>query len=119
MRLWTVLGAANAFIAVAAGAFGAHGLRSRLSDRMLQVFETGVRYQMFHALGLLFVAWLSSQKGAVADPAGWAFTAGIALFSGSLYLLALTGVTRLGMVTPFGGLCFLAGWGLVIRAALR
>jgi uncharacterized membrane protein YgdD (TMEM256/DUF423 family) len=117
-RMWAVAGAINAFLAVAAGAFGAHGLRARVTPRMLEVFETGARYQMFHALGLLAVAWLASQRGASADGAGWAMLAGIALFSGSLYAMALTGVTRLGMVTPLGGVGFLVGWALFARAAM-
>ncbi len=117
VKLWTVLGAANALMSVAMGAFGAHGLRARLSERMLQNWETAARYQMYHALGLIAVAWLSSQKGSVADPAGWSMLAGVALFSGSLYVMALTGVTKLGAVTPVGGVCLLVGWALFARAA--
>lgn len=117
-RFWAVAGAVNAFLAVAAGAFGAHGLRARVSPRMLEVFETGSRYQMFHALGLLAVAWLASQREGAADAAGWSMLAGIVLFSGSLYAMTLTGVTRLGIVTPFGGVGFLVGWGLFVRAVL-
>jgi len=117
-RLWALAGAANAFVAVAAGAFGAHALRARVTPRMLEVFETGARYQMFHALGLLAVAWIASQREGVADGAGGAMLAGIVLFSGSLYALALTGVTRLGMVTPLGGVGFLVGWALFARAVM-
>ena len=117
-RFWAMAGAVNAFLAVAAGAFGAHGLRSRVSERMLAVFETGARYQMFHALGLLAVAWLASQRAGVADAAGWSMLTGVVLFSGSLYVMALTGVTRLGMVTPLGGVGFLVGWVLFGRAVL-
>ncbi len=117
-RMWALAGAANGFLAVAAGAFGAHGLRSRVSERMLEVFETGARYQMFHALALLAVAWLASQREGVADAAGWAMLAGVGLFSGSLYAMALTGVTKLGMVTPLGGVGFLVGWVLFGRAVL-
>lgn len=117
-RLWALVGAANGFVAVAAGAFGAHGLRSRVSERMLEVFETGARYQMFHALALLAVAWVASQREGVADAAGWAMLAGVVLFSGSLYAMALTGVTKLGMVTPLGGVGFLVGWVLFGRAVL-
>ncbi len=119
VRLWSVLGAVNALISVAMGAFGAHGLRARLSERMLQNWETAARYQMYHALGLLGVAWLASQKGASADPAGYAMTTGIVLFSGSLYVMALSGVTMLGIVTPFGGVGFLVGWALFARAAAQ
>lgn len=117
-RFWAMAGAANAFLAVAAGAFGAHGLRSRVSGRMLEVFETGARYQMFHALGLLAVAWLASQREGVANAAGGAMLAGVVLFSGSLYAMALTGVTKLGMVTPIGGVGFLVGWVLFGRAVM-
>jgi uncharacterized membrane protein YgdD (TMEM256/DUF423 family) len=117
-RFWAIAGAVNAFVAVAAGAFGAHGLRARVTPRLLEVFETGARYQMFHALGLLAVAWIASQREGVADAAGWAMLAGVVLFSGSLYAMTLTGVTRLGMVTPLGGVGFLVGWALLVRAVL-
>jgi uncharacterized membrane protein YgdD (TMEM256/DUF423 family) len=121
-RSWfLLLGALAAFIGVALGAFGAHGLRSRLSPEMLAVFETGVRYQMYHALALLLVAAITPTLGGwLVMTAGWLFVAGIVLFSGSLYLLALTGVTMLGAITPLGGLAFLAGWAcLAVAAALR
>jgi uncharacterized membrane protein YgdD (TMEM256/DUF423 family) len=97
---------------VAFGAFGAHAVRARLSPEMLAVFETGVRYHMYHALALLAVAAVlgRSDGGRLLTAAGWLFTAGIVLFSGSLYALALTGVTVLGAVTPIGGLAFIAGW---------
>ena len=119
VRLWYTLGALNALLAVAAGAFGAHALKARLTDRLLAVFETGARYQMYHALGLLAVAALASQKGSAADPAGWAMLAGIVLFSGSLYALALTGINRLGVITPLGGVAFLVGWALFAWTAAR
>lgn len=118
MKYWAALGAANALVSVACGAFGAHGLRARLSERMLANWETAARYQMYHALGLFAVAWVASQKGPVADAAGWSMLAGVALFSGSLYVMALTGVTKLGAVTPIGGLGFLVGWALLARASL-
>lgn len=116
-RLAAFLGALNAFIAVAAGAFGAHALRARLEPERLAVFETGARYQMYHALGLFAAAWLLS-KGAPARASAWLMLAGIVLFSGSLYALALSGVRALGAVTPVGGLCFLAAWALLAWAAL-
>jgi len=95
------LGAMNAFIAVAAGAFGAHGLKARVTPEALAVFETGARYHMYHALALLAVGWAATRwPGSGTTAAGWLFVAGIVLFSGSLYALALTGVTTLGMVTP-------------------
>jgi len=112
VRLWAGLGAANAFVAVAAGAFGAHGLKGRLSPAMLEVFETAARYQMYHALALFAVAFLAGQ-GLRVQPAGWGFTAGILLFSGSLYALALSGIKVLGAITPLGGLAFLFAWGLL------
>jgi uncharacterized membrane protein YgdD (TMEM256/DUF423 family) len=108
-RLWFGLGALNAFLAVAAGAFGAHALKSRLSPEMLAVFETGARYQMYHALGLLAVGALVA-LGRSTGPVGWLMLAGIVLFSGSLYALALTDVRALGAITPLGGLCFLIAW---------
>jgi uncharacterized membrane protein YgdD (TMEM256/DUF423 family) len=117
-RTFLALGALMAGLAVAAGAFGAHGLRNRLSPEMLAVFETGVRYQMYHALGLLAVAWAATRWPGAAT-AGWLFVAGIVVFSGSLYVLALSGVKWLGAVTPLGGLCFLAGWAALAWAASR
>jgi uncharacterized membrane protein YgdD (TMEM256/DUF423 family) len=119
-RTFVGLGAALAGLAVAAGAFGAHGLRSRLAPEMLEVFETAARYQMYHALALLAVAWAAArwpESGAAL--AGWLFLAGIVVFSGSLYVLSLSGVRWLGAVTPFGGLCFLAGWAVLAWAAWR
>ena len=114
------LGALSAGLAVAAGAFAAHGLRARLPPDLLAVFETGARYQMYHALGLLAVAWATERwPGRAAPVAGWLFVTGTALFSGSLYLLALGGPSMLGAVTPFGGLCFLAGWAVLAWSALR
>jgi len=110
-RVFAALGGASAFIAVAAGAFGAHTLRSRLSPELLAAFETGARYQMYHALALLAVAWAMTRWPVPAvRAAGWLFVAGTVIFSGSLYLLALTGTRTAGAVTPLGGLAFLAGW---------
>jgi uncharacterized membrane protein YgdD (TMEM256/DUF423 family) len=117
-RLFLLLGALSALLAVGAGAFGAHGLRSRLGPDLLAVFETAARYQMYHALGLLAVAWATTRPGgALAVWAGWLFVAGTVVFSGSLYLLALSGLRWLGAVTPIGGLAFLAGWLLLALAA--
>ncbi|HSR16397.1 MAG TPA: DUF423 domain-containing protein [Gemmatimonadales bacterium] len=119
-RTWLVLGALSAGIAVAAGAFGAHALRARLSPADLATFETGARYQMYHALALLAVAWLALRAPSSAvQAAGWCFVAGTVLFSGSLYLLTLTGARWLGAVTPLGGVAFLAGWLALALAALR
>ena len=110
-RTFLRIGALLAFLDVAFGAFGAHALRERLSPDLLAVFETGVRYQMYHALAILIVAIvLSRSDNARAVWAGWCFLLGIVLFSGSLYVLALTGAGILGAITPLGGLLFLAGW---------
>jgi uncharacterized membrane protein YgdD (TMEM256/DUF423 family) len=113
-RLFITLGALSAFVAVAAGAFGAHALRERLSDSMLATFQTGATYQMYHALALLGVGILlarfSSDGSAWLTAAGWLFVAGAVLFSGSLYALALTDTRWLGAITPLGGVAFLLGW---------
>ncbi len=110
-RVFFVIGSLSAFLAVALGAFGAHGLKERLAPEMLAVFETGVRYQMYHALALLAVAWACTRwPGAVVNASGWLFVAGTVIFSGSLYVLALSGVRWLGAITPIGGLAFLGGW---------
>jgi uncharacterized membrane protein YgdD (TMEM256/DUF423 family) len=105
------LGAVSALLAVLAGAFGAHALRGRLEPDRLDVFEVAVRYQIVHALALLFVAWAIDRTAApLARAAGWWFTAGSVLFCGSLYAIALLGIDRAGIVTPFGGLGFMVGW---------
>jgi uncharacterized membrane protein YgdD (TMEM256/DUF423 family) len=109
-------GAINAFLAVAAGAFGAHGLRERLTPRALEIFETGARYQMYHALAMVLCALVATSS---ARNAGWVFQAGIVIFSGSLYALSLTDVKILGAITPLGGLAFLVGWGWLAYGALR
>jgi len=119
-RLFFGLGADSGFVAVAAGAFGAHALRARLSPDLLGVFETAARYQMYHALALMAVAWAVARwPGALPQWAGWLFIAGTVLFSGSLYALALSGVRWLGAITPLGGLAFLAGWICLGLAARR
>jgi len=119
-RLFFALGALAAFVAVALGAFAAHGLKARLDATMLATFETGVRYHLYHALGLLAVAWAATRwPGVAVNASGWLFIAGIVLFSGSLYALSLTGVRWLGAITPFGGLAFLAGWACLAWAAWK
>lgn len=119
-RLFFVLGALLAGIGVAAGAFGAHGLRDRLSAEMLAIFETGVRYHLIHALALLITAWASTRWAeGLTTGAGWLFVVGIVVFSGSLYLLSLTETRWLGAITPIGGVAFLVGWALLAWAALR
>lgn len=112
------LAALSGFIAVALGAFGAHGLRDRLSPEMLAVFEVGVRYQMYHALALLGVS-LAIERAPTPTlvAAGWAFVAGTIVFCGSLYTLTWTGQRWLGAVTPLGGIAFLAGWALLAWSA--
>ena len=118
-RTFLLVGALAGIVGVALGAFGAHGLRGRLSPDMLAVFETGVRYHMYHALALLLTAAIMGRvEGRVVAAAGWFFTAGIVLFSGSLYLLAATGITLLGAITPLGGVAFLIGWACLAVAAL-
>ncbi|MCE9666559.1 DUF423 domain-containing protein [Myxococcus stipitatus] len=120
MRWWLVLGAVNAFLAVAAGAFGAHGLKARLSPDLLVIFETGARYHMYHALGLVAVGLFGTLRpSSLLSGAGWAMLVGIVLFSGSLYALALSGVRALGAITPLGGTGFLVGWVLLAIAAWR
>jgi len=110
-RLFFLVGSISALIAVVLGAFGAHGLKGRLTTEMLNAFEVGVRYQMYHALALLAAAWaLSRWPRAEVTVAGWLFVAGTIIFSGSLYLLSLTGVRWIGAITPIGGVAFLLGW---------
>ena len=118
-RTFILIAALAGFVGVALGAFGAHGLRGRLTPEMLAVFETGVRYQLVHAVALLAVAALMDRlSGWLIVTAGWLFLSGMVLFSGSLYLLALTGVTILGAITPLGGLAFLAGWACLAFAVI-
>jgi uncharacterized membrane protein YgdD (TMEM256/DUF423 family) len=116
--MFFALGAASAAIAVLCGAFAAHALRGRLTADLLAVFEVGVRYQMYHALALLAVAWAYARwPGTAMMAAGWLFVAGTAVFSGTLYLLALTGAKWLGAVTPLGGAALVLGWLLLAWAA--
>lgn len=115
-------GAASSLVSVAAGAFGAHALKSRLPPDLLLIFEVGARYQMYHALALcvvgLLLALLPQQGGRAAlQASGWLFCAGTLLFSGSLYVLALSGQRWLGAITPLGGLCFLGGWAALLIGA--
>lgn len=119
-RIFLTLAASLGFLAVALGAFGAHALKARLPDDLMAVFQTGVQYHFYHALALAAVAWwVERAPSSAATAAGWCFLAGIALFSGSLYALALSGVRVLGAVTPLGGLAFLAGWASLAWAARR
>jgi uncharacterized membrane protein YgdD (TMEM256/DUF423 family) len=120
MNLFLVLSGASGFVAVAAGAFGAHALKTRLPADLLGAFETGARYQMYHALALGLVAFGRGRvTSALWDWSGWMFLLGTLLFSGSLYVLALTGTRAWGAVTPLGGLALLAGWALFVIAGFR
>ncbi len=120
LNTFYLLGALSAGLGVALGAFGAHALRARLSSERLATFETGVRYQLYHAFGLLLIAAAASAwpDSLWLTIAGWAFTAGTLLFSGSLYLLAFSGQRRWGAITPLGGLAFIVGWICAALAAL-
>ena len=119
-RIFFALGGLSGFLGVAAGAFGAHALKSRVTPEMLGVFEVGVRYQVYHAFALIACAWaVTKWPGALVNTGGWLFVAGTIVFSGSLYALSLTGVRWLGAITPFGGAALLAGWLCLAAAALR
>ncbi len=126
-RLFLLIGALSAALGIAAGAFGAHALRARVEPRLLEVFETGARYQMYHAFALIAVAWVLSRYGAntpaagsgFAVASGWLFVVGTLLFSGSLYAMTFTGIRALGAITPIGGVCFIAGWVCLAVAAAR
>ena len=116
-----LLGAISAMLGVGFGAFGAHGLKAILSPELLAVYQTGVTYQMYHALGLIGIALIQAKtpNSGLLHWAGWLMFSGIVLFSGSLYLLALLDLHWLGMITPFGGVCFLTAWLLVSQYAVQ
>ncbi|WP_018923238.1 DUF423 domain-containing protein [Salsuginibacillus kocurii] len=120
-KVLIILGAINAGIVVAIGAFGAHGLEGRISDRMLENYQTGVQYHMFHALGIILIGLVAAFAGSsgLLTWAGWVMFVGILFFSGSLYTMALTGQTWLGAITPIGGLAFIAGWLLLVFAVIK
>ena len=119
-RTFVLVGIVFAFLGVALGAFGAHGLEGRVPPRDLEIFETAVRYQMYHALALILMGWVVSRwPGDAAVVAGWAFVVGVLVFSGSLYLLVLTGARWLGAITPLGGLALLLGWAALAWAVVR
>ena len=118
--LWA--GTLFASLAVASGAFASHALKDRLTERALAIFETATKYQMYHALALILlgILWIQSSSTALSfQVAGWAFIAGIILFSGSLYALSLSGIKILGAITPFGGVAFLIGWGTLAIAVAQ
>ena len=107
-------------LGVLLGAFGAHGLKSRLTPDLLAVFETGIRYHLLHGLALMVVAWaIERWPNGLITSDGWLFVTGIIIFSGSLYLLSITGVRWLGAITPIGGLCFIIGWVALVLGAMR
>jgi uncharacterized membrane protein YgdD (TMEM256/DUF423 family) len=120
-RIFLAAGGLAMLAAVALGAFGAHALKARLSGEMLAVWKTGVEYHVYHALGLLAVGWLAAQfpDSTLLKWSGWLMLAGIVLFSGSLYALALSGERWLGAITPIGGVAFLGAWALFVTAVLR
>ncbi|WP_370280644.1 DUF423 domain-containing protein [Pontibacterium sp.] len=118
--IFLLIAALSGLIAVALGAFGAHGLKGYLAPYLMDVYQTGVQYQFYHTLALLVVAVLALREpGRALSVAGWSFTLGIVLFSGSLYLLALSGTHWLGAVTPIGGLAFLVGWAALAYSAIQ
>jgi uncharacterized membrane protein YgdD (TMEM256/DUF423 family) len=119
-RVFFALGSFSAALGVVAGAFGAHALRSKLTPDLFDVFQTGVKYHLIHAIGLLAVAWAVQRwGGGMVNAAGWMFVVGTVLFSGSLYALSLSGVRALGAITPIGGVAFVAGWVLLGITALQ
>lgn len=117
-RSFIILASINCFLAVALGAFAAHGLKNILTDSAMQTFKTAADYHFIHALGLMAIGILYSEFPKVL-PAGWLMLAGIILFSGSLYILSITGIKALGMITPLGGLCFLLAWGWLAIAVYQ
>jgi uncharacterized membrane protein YgdD (TMEM256/DUF423 family) len=121
MKIFILIGSLNAFLGVALGAFGAHGLKSRVAPEMLIVWQTGVQYHLVHALALLLIGILCHlmPEPALVRSAGWLIMVGIVLFSGSLYVMVLSGVKALGIITPLGGVAFLVGWLLLIIAAWK
>ncbi|WJH30495.1 DUF423 domain-containing protein [Paenibacillus sp. CC-CFT742] len=120
MQTLVVLGSIMMFLAVALGAFGAHALKRKLSADMIKIYETGVQYHIAHGLGLILLGLIADrlEHSSLIMAAGWLLFAGILLFSGSLYALSITGVRKLGAITPLGGVAFLAGWVMVIIAVL-
>lgn len=121
MKAFLILGSINALLAVGLGAFGAHGLEGKLSERLLDIYQTAVQYHMMHALGLIFIAFLADRFANVSliHWAGWIMFIGIVLFAGSLYVLSITNISVLGAITPFGGVAFITAWALVAIAAFK
>lgn len=121
MNIFLFLGGLNGFLSVALGAFGAHILEGKLSEHYLSTWQTGVQYQMFHAVALLAIGILISRfpDSSLLSWSGWLFLVGIVLFSGSLYILSISGIKVLGAITPLGGVSFLAGWILLMVASSK
>ncbi len=121
MKTFVIVGSLNALFAVALGAFGAHGLKSKVTVEQLAIWQTGVQYHLFHALGLILLGILLQllPQPELLRTSGWLLLAGVVLFSGSLYLLVLTGTRQLGMITPVGGVAFLLGWLLLALGVWR
>jgi uncharacterized membrane protein YgdD (TMEM256/DUF423 family) len=119
MKTFLIIGAINAMVAVALGAFGAHGLEGKITDKYLAIWEKATQYQMYHALGLLVIGVLSGTTSLNLNVAGWLMTAGIIFFSGSLYILAVTQIKVLGAITPIGGVLFIAAWVMLVIAAFK
>ncbi|WP_096202993.1 DUF423 domain-containing protein [Bacillus sp. FJAT-45350] len=120
-KIFLAIGSISAALAVALGAFGAHGLEGKLTERYMEIYQTGVQYHMIHSLGLILVGIISAKilNSKLINVAGWCLFGGIIIFSGSLYILSMTGFTMLGMITPIGGVLFVAGWFLVAIAAMK
>ena len=119
-KLFLSLGSISGALAVMIGAFGAHGLKNKLCEEMLAIYKTGVEYHFYHTLALLAVGLFAlHHKSALLTACGWSMTAGIIIFSGSLYALSISGVKVLGAITPIGGLCFIAGWVLLALAVIK
>ncbi|OCA88795.1 DUF423 domain-containing protein [Pseudobacillus wudalianchiensis] len=121
MKLFIIIGAINAFLSVALGAFGAHGLEGKVEPKYLEIWKTGVQYQMFHASGMILVGILMGQfsSSSLLNWSGWMMLIGTIIFSGSLYALTLSGIKVLGAITPIGGVAFLAAWVLLVLAAIK
>ncbi|MFC4558126.1 DUF423 domain-containing protein [Virgibacillus kekensis] len=120
MKLFLILGVINGFLAVALGAFGAHGLEGKISEKMLKTWDKAVNYQMFHTMALLVTGLLMAKlQGGAMNWAGWLFFIGILLFSGSLYIYSTTSIKTFAMITPLGGVAFLVGWVLLGYAVMK
>lgn len=121
LKLFMLIGSINMLIAVGLGAFGAHGLQPKLSERMFEIYQTGVQYHMIHAVGILIIASLADRftNPVMLTWAGWAMFVGIIFFSGSLYILSISGIKILGAITPIGGVFFMVGWLLIVITAIK